>query len=262
MNETISPEINLALMKQVERAVRPIPAGKKRKLQMREELLAHLTAIYQEELPRQPNAAAALTSACERFGSPAEISAELIRGVQWNQRLDYHVDQMARFLARWIGEKETSLFRYALGSLSFLLVVAALGVGSLLALFWLLGTTADPVVLPLTLKLTSHFVLSMFCYLLALRTILRTCFQSPRASRWLGGAALLALWLVVFTALSFYALYLITGDVAQCLARTPEFLLSNLCILLPGLLSCAWFGHHAEKKSQPYEAWTRLELDQ
>ena len=52
MNENISQEINLALMKQVERAVRPIPAGRKRKLQMHEELLAHLTAIYQEELQR------------------------------------------------------------------------------------------------------------------------------------------------------------------------------------------------------------------
>jgi len=81
MNENLIPEANLPLMKQVERAVRPVPAGRKRKLQMREELLAHLTAIYQEELPRQPSQSAALSAAFDRFGSPAEISAELARGV-------------------------------------------------------------------------------------------------------------------------------------------------------------------------------------
>jgi hypothetical protein len=54
MNSTISPTAEIALRKQVERAVRPVLAREKRKLRMREELLAHLTAIFGEE--QQPSA--------------------------------------------------------------------------------------------------------------------------------------------------------------------------------------------------------------
>ena len=77
MNENLIPEANLPLMKQVERAVRPVPAGRKRKLQMREELLAHLSAIYQEELPRQPSESAALSARSSKrvSDSPSRLAA-------------------------------------------------------------------------------------------------------------------------------------------------------------------------------------------
>ncbi|MBC7855335.1 MAG: hypothetical protein IAF94_18050, partial [Pirellulaceae bacterium] len=198
MNETISQETNLALMKQVEHAVRRVPAGKKRKLQMREELLAHLIAIYLEELPRQPDEKASLSAAFERFGNPAEISAELARDVNWNQRLDYHLEQTARFVGNWIGGgDDSSLLRFVLGSLSFL---AALGILVFLLIFgmlWLLETTNDPLLLPLTLKLLSHSALSIFCYLLAIRTIYRACFPPALSPQWLSAAGVMALWLGV-----------------------------------------------------------------
>ena len=40
------------LMVHVERAVRPVRANPARKFKMRQELLAHLTGIYDEELAR------------------------------------------------------------------------------------------------------------------------------------------------------------------------------------------------------------------
>ena len=40
------------LMVLVERAVRPVPVGPRQKLRMREELLAHLTEVYEEERAR------------------------------------------------------------------------------------------------------------------------------------------------------------------------------------------------------------------
>ena len=55
----------------VERAVRPVLAGPARKLRMREELLAHLTGIYEEELARAGDEAAARAEAVRRFGDPA-----------------------------------------------------------------------------------------------------------------------------------------------------------------------------------------------
>ena len=65
------------LMVLVERAVRPVRAGGSRKLRMREELLAHLTGIFEEEKVRLGNDAAALTEATRRFGEPAELTQEL-----------------------------------------------------------------------------------------------------------------------------------------------------------------------------------------
>ena len=48
MNDGILNELRVV----VERAVRPVRAGDRRKLRMREELLDHVVAIYGEELGR------------------------------------------------------------------------------------------------------------------------------------------------------------------------------------------------------------------
>ncbi len=62
---------------QVERIVRPIRASGRRKDRMREELLAHLTATYQEEFKRDGDEPAALARALERFGNPDDLRREL-----------------------------------------------------------------------------------------------------------------------------------------------------------------------------------------
>lgn len=55
--------MNEKLMKVVERAVRPVRVGRTRKLQMRLELLSHLTAIYDEEFGRLKDESKALAAA-------------------------------------------------------------------------------------------------------------------------------------------------------------------------------------------------------
>jgi hypothetical protein len=61
----------------VERAVRPVRAFACRKLRMREELLAHLTAVLDEERSRRGDERAALAAALQRFGDPAGLTREL-----------------------------------------------------------------------------------------------------------------------------------------------------------------------------------------
>jgi hypothetical protein len=74
----------IELRKHVERTVRPIRASNFRKDRMREELLTHLTAIYDEERIQNPNdAPGALAAAVTRFGDPAELRAELQASVPW-----------------------------------------------------------------------------------------------------------------------------------------------------------------------------------
>ena len=86
--------IRILQMKIVERAVRPVRAGTPRKRKMREELLAHLTATYDEELARLHNPDAALEEAARRFGDPAELSREL------EAALPYH-EGISHFVERW-----------------------------------------------------------------------------------------------------------------------------------------------------------------
>jgi hypothetical protein len=263
MNENLIPETNLALMKQVERAVRPVPAGRKRKLQMREELLAHLTAIYQEELPRQPSESAALSAAFDRFGSPAEISAELARGVTWMQRLYYTEEQVGRFFGRWIPlRSEDSLLRYTGRLLVWMTLLGAFTLVVFVFMLWLLRATYEPLLLPLIIKLVSHSVVSFLCYFWAIRSIERSWFGNTHGQRWGLAVAMVLAWLTVFTGLSFIASYLIDANLEKSVGRIPDFLVANAFFSLTGVFLTAWCFHDMKRKNKPYEVWTRLELEE
>lgn len=68
----------IELKKHVEQIVRPIRASNWRKNRMREELLSHLTAVYEQEYSSHNNdPRAAITAARERFGNPATLTREL-----------------------------------------------------------------------------------------------------------------------------------------------------------------------------------------
>jgi hypothetical protein len=81
------------LMIVVERAVRPVRATVKRKRRMREELLGHLTAVFEEETQRLSDVEAALEHARRRFGDPAELTRELQRTVPGWDRFGYYVEK-------------------------------------------------------------------------------------------------------------------------------------------------------------------------
>jgi hypothetical protein len=84
------------LMVQVERVVRPVPAGARRKDRMREELLAHLTSIYEEERARRGDERAAREEAVRRFGESAALTHRLQESLNWGDRLSYLAE-------RWLG---------------------------------------------------------------------------------------------------------------------------------------------------------------
>jgi hypothetical protein len=77
----------------VERTVRPVRAGPKRKLRMREELLAHLASIHEEELARLGVDSAARAEAIRRFGDPAALTVELQQSVSFGDRIDARLDR-------------------------------------------------------------------------------------------------------------------------------------------------------------------------
>ncbi len=125
----------LVQMQAVERAVRPVHTTTGHKRRMREELLAHLAAIYDEEFARLKDPAAALQEAQKRFGEPAELARELDATVPLNERIGCHFE-------RWLGWRAPeSAAHYLLrqATLSFCLLATAcavLAVGTVLLAGW------------------------------------------------------------------------------------------------------------------------------
>jgi hypothetical protein len=119
----------------VERSVRPVRASLSRKMRMREELLAHLTEIYEDELQNRSDEQAAVEAAFDRFGDPGELTAELQASVSWIERGEWISDELVR---RRTGETELRhalrMSGYYCGFVSVLLlgVLAVPYIGSLL----------------------------------------------------------------------------------------------------------------------------------
>ncbi|HEY7088116.1 MAG TPA: Clp protease N-terminal domain-containing protein [Tepidisphaeraceae bacterium] len=80
----------------VERVVRAVRASAAHKRKMREELLAHLEGIYEDEYACLHDSSAALKAAAQRFGDPAELSGELNRSLPAYERRAYYFE-------RWLG---------------------------------------------------------------------------------------------------------------------------------------------------------------
>ncbi|HTU25676.1 MAG TPA: permease prefix domain 1-containing protein [Pirellulales bacterium] len=93
-----------ALKIEVERVVRPIQASGARKDRMREELLAHLTQLYEEELARSGDPDLAVGAAIGRFGDAATLSREMQASVSRLERFTYFQLPMPRWQRRRLGE--------------------------------------------------------------------------------------------------------------------------------------------------------------
>ena len=88
----------------VERAVRPVRASTSRKKKMREELLAHVCGVYDEESAKLVNNQTALERTALRFGNPAEMTSQLQDTVP-------AMDSISRY---WEARPEDSMLRGAL----------------------------------------------------------------------------------------------------------------------------------------------------
>jgi hypothetical protein len=91
MNESTLTQLRII----VERVVRPVRASMSRKLKMREELLAHVSAVFEEEAARLGDEQAALERTAQRFGNPAELTGQLQMSVPTSDFLQRFFEGMA-----------------------------------------------------------------------------------------------------------------------------------------------------------------------
>jgi hypothetical protein len=195
-----------SLMVVIEKAVRPVRAGETRKLKMREELLAHLTSIYEEEFERCGDERAAVEAAQRRFGNPRELSKELQTTVPFADRISYLTEKLnyqpgeslLHFIARY-------MLGYAgmLGIMMFLLLPLAL-----------LGVAKDPWHLYLVIFTKSYppLLMLMVLWILLVAGMRKALFGEDRSRGraifyGLLSAAVMPLWAFVLYALCTGDLY-------------------------------------------------------
>ena len=106
MNESTLTQLKVI----VERAVRPVQASISCKRKMREELLAHVSGAFEDELAHLQDEHAALERTRVRFGNPTEVMSELQDSVPVSDRL-------WRF---WEGRPGESTLRFALRCVTML----------------------------------------------------------------------------------------------------------------------------------------------
>jgi len=91
MNDSTRTQLKII----VERAVRPVRVSMCHKLKMREELLAHVSAVFEEEAARLDNEQAAFERTAQRFGNPAELTGQLQVSVPTSDFLQRFLEGMA-----------------------------------------------------------------------------------------------------------------------------------------------------------------------
>jgi hypothetical protein len=261
MNAALSASAELALRKQVERAVRPVRASAQTKLRMRQELLAHLSDIYCQEAAQDAEIGAALAASFRRFGSPAELTVELDRSVgmseRWAWRSQEYEMRLDRFFSK--GEQDT-WFRYVARSVAAMAAFSTLLVAAMPAFSIATGGSVDPTTYILLAKMLPLMIVGECTALIATQAIDRLTARQRGLRRWLALVGQVLAWsafLLLCTTLFWWSVVhrpLTAGE----FARTAISILATVF----GLLIVVAFGcDYARRRKEMFDAWRLLELD-
>jgi hypothetical protein len=235
---------------------------------MREELLAHLTAIYAEERERQLDNQAAMAAALVRFGEPAALTTELNASVSLFQKNVYYVDrwedEFNRGLRYWFSRRENeSWLRLALRSLVALVLsnfILFLGI-PLLATVLLHGGPRDPRTLSQLPMLLLLFVVSQAATISAMRHMLHTLESSSGSSRWIGICVQALLWSLFAAAFTLPFLWSLAGSLPTA-QEAADVAISFAVGLTPFFVFGVWCMNHAKRFRKKLELWTTLTIDE
>ena len=167
----------------VERVVRPVRASTPRKGKMREELLAHVVGVFEEEAARLGDERAALEQTALRFGSPAEVTGQLQESVPAR-------DAVRRY---WEGRPGEPALRTAIriawvsGTFALVLAVFFLAVASF-TVGWVGGWSPEALILSLCAVLTIPAWLSGVVFL---TRFMEKALYGPAGRSWLKAALLI-----------------------------------------------------------------------
>jgi hypothetical protein len=263
-------ESNLVQLKIiVERAVRPVRASITCKRKMREELLAHVSGAFEEELARLQDEHAALERTRVRFGDPTEMVNELQDSVRIS-------DRVWRF---WEGRPGEPALRFALRYVSMQAVVGLAILGAvLIAAGWDRAWTYEEVVavcsrlvflLPVLVGLTL-FVCAMEKALREARHLTaapRAGWKKSLVSAWstptvrrtmvIGGAGQFLLFMAIYIAGNWPARPWVKDHVISIVDTVPAMAFkAGLCVF--AVLIFVW---PAVERRRHHEEWASLPVE-
>ncbi|MBI1831056.1 MAG: hypothetical protein HYR84_06365 [Planctomycetes bacterium] len=129
MNDTVLAQLTAL----VESAVAPVLASRSRKEKMREELLAHVTAVFEQEFAQLGDEQAALARTSERFGKPADLTQQLQDSITWLGYVAWFFDEA------WLLRGAQAIINHDRMYTGLLAVLCLYAAGGLALLGWLLG---------------------------------------------------------------------------------------------------------------------------
>ncbi len=225
----------------VERAVRPVRAGSARRRKMREELLAHVVGVFEEELAKLGDEPAALARTQERFGQAAELTGQLQASVPRGEDP--------------FGGPGPSTLRLAAGIAAVLGALVCVQIGILMFIQGrpvVARVTAIPF---LSIPLSTTFL--AFCGTLLIQGMRQALF-GPAGRSWLrAGLVAVAAWVII--PVTTFALSLaVTVDVQRILW---EFVVPLLPINVLAPVAVVALVYMFESEWRHDREWARLDID-
>jgi hypothetical protein len=209
----------------VERIVRPVRAPMSTKRRMRDELLAHLESIYQEQIAAGDHPARALDVAAQRLGDPATLSRELNESLTVSERIGARIE----WVFGWHPPETATRFVARQALMTFIMLLAVWGIsGALLGgirygwneALWL---SMRPLVAAIMVVPLMQFALGFAYY--SMRDTLFAAFRSRFSRRRVAVLAAVMVLTFVCGALGFFSIA--EGSVAVGLNCMPGVILAS-----------------------------------
>ena len=241
MNESTLTRLKIL----VERAVRPVIASTARKRKMREELLAHVVGVFEEEA-NLGDEEAALARTQERFGQAAELTGQLQASVP---RIE---ENLAGYGSGESALRLAALLAALAGALSFVL----LGIAILIQVLGGQGSEWLTVVRVPSLLGPLWGAFFLFCGIL-LAHAMRQALLGPAGRSWLrAGLIAAAAWLLI-PATTFALCLAVTADLQGSLWDVVPLLPHGVLVPVVMVAVACVLGSECRHDRE----WTSLQID-
>jgi hypothetical protein len=249
MNESSLTQLKII----VERAVRPVRASTSCKRKMREELLAHVSGVFEEEFAQLGDESAALARTSKRFGQPAEVAAQLRASVP------RRVDSIDRFAENLVGYPSTESAVRLAGRAAILLgAFCSVFVGIAILIQGLRGEGSEWLTISRIPSLLAPLEMAFlaFCGILLVRGMQQALF-GPAGRSWLRACLIaVAAWILI-PATTFGNCMALFPDVQTSLRGS--LLMLPFGALMPLTLFVLAYGVNAECRRD--QEWASLQID-
>ena len=265
MNESTLTRLKIV----VERAVRPVRASVSCKRKMREELLAHVIGVFEEEFSRLDDEHTAVERTALRFGNPSEVTGQLQASVPAG-------DGITRFFEGRPGESNiwgVLRFHSGIGAVYLVLFGAVLFVAGRdrgWSLEELKAVFSPHCVLPLvfvSIALTMYWMEKALRGARHLTTAPRAGWKKSLASAWatpavrrvmiVGGAGQFLLFMAIYIAGNWPARPWVRDHVVSIVDTVPAMGFKAAVCVFVGLA----FAWSAVERRRHHEEWSRLPIE-